>query len=145
MCSQRRRVCVCVEGGLREAVGGEEGEKRSVSESQLFPEATGNKEVGEREGEGERGLKGVDNMFPLLLNGERNNTIAAANTQLKCTTGEPQRFSRTAAHLHSGFLELSGCIFFIVRRRCVSETFSRAVNRNSMSLFIHPGSKRWKS
>lgn len=43
------------------------------SESQLFPQAMGNKEVGDSaERERERG-EGVDNMFPLLLNTERNN------------------------------------------------------------------------
>lgn len=52
------------------------------SESQLFPEAMGNEEVGETEGdsaERERG-EGVDNMFPLLLYTERNNMITAALT-----------------------------------------------------------------
>lgn len=39
------------------------------SESQLFPQATGNEEVGETEGDSaERGRgEGADNMFPLLL------------------------------------------------------------------------------
>lgn len=44
------------------------------SESQLFPEATGNKEGETAAGERHRG-EGVDNMFPLLLNAERTNMI----------------------------------------------------------------------
>lgn len=51
-------------------------------ESQPFPQAMGNKEVGDSAGR-ERG-KGVDNMFPLVLNTERNSMISAA---LQCETG----------------------------------------------------------
>lgn len=40
------------------------------SESQPFPQAMGNEEVGDCAGR-ERG-KGVDNMFPLVLNTEKN-------------------------------------------------------------------------
>lgn len=52
-----------------------------LSESQLFPQAMGNEEVGKTEGdstERER-VEGFDNMFPLLLYTERNNTTAATH------------------------------------------------------------------
>ncbi|KAK2884689.1 hypothetical protein Q8A73_021163 [Channa argus] len=64
------------------------------SESQLFPQAMGNEEVGETEGDNAdrtRG-KGVDNMFPLLLYTERNNMITAA---LACS-----RYNRDSSSLH---------------------------------------------
>lgn len=48
------------------------------SESQLFPQAMGNKEVGDS-AERERG-EGVDNMFPFLVNTEGNNMITAVLT-----------------------------------------------------------------
>lgn len=46
------------------------------SESQLLPQAMGNKEVGDSD---EReGGEGVDNMFPLLLNTKRRNSMITA-------------------------------------------------------------------
>lgn len=48
------------------------------SESQLFPQAMGNKEVGDS-AERETG-EGVDNMFPFLVNTEGNNMITAVLT-----------------------------------------------------------------